>query len=222
MDEPEKPQEPPKVDRRKKKPSERVKKFVREYVRCLNATKAAKAAGYAPGGDEASAASEGARLLRNDKIYALVQAAIARQAARIELTSDRVLQEAKALGLSDISHYLVDDLVRITLAPGAPANAMAAISSVKYIVTTDSKGNVTRSAEIKLWDKPGTIKILGRHTGTPGFSQKVEVSGPGGGPMQVQTMTAEEAAREIAALEAEARGEGVIDVTPVYKPKDGA
>lgn len=88
-----------------------------------------------------------------------------------------------------IDHYLVDDAGNIHLAPGAPEGAMAAIKSkkIKRTIKEDNEGNVTQTVdvEIQLWDKPGTLKLMGRHTGL--FPDRVEVTGAGGGPVETVT-----------------------------------
>jgi len=202
----------------------RQAKFVREYVKDLNGTRAAKDAGYAPGGDDVVAASEAHRLLRTPKVYKELQRRITRIAERDELTADRVLRETRALAYSDVSHYLVDDRGNVELAPGAPPNAMAAVQSIKRRTTTDKDGNVTREVEIKLWDKPGMVKLAGRYAAISGFTDRTELTGKNGGPIQIAPMTAEQAAAEIAAIEAEVRGEiaKAIDVEPIEPEKEPA
>ena len=65
---------------------------------------------------------------------------------------------------------------------------MAAIQSVKRrkTVKEDRDGNVTITydVELRLWDKPAPLKLMGRHVGL--FPDRVEHVGPNGGPIQVQ------------------------------------
>jgi phage terminase small subunit len=196
----------------------RQSKFIREYIKGLNGVRAAKLAGYAPGGDDKVAGVEAARLLANPRVYQEVQRRITKLSERDEISAERVLRETRALAYSDVSHYEVDDLGKIVLAPGAPPNAMAAIQSIKRRVTTDKDGNITREVEIKLWDKPGMVKLAGRYAAIKGFSDRLEVTGKDGGPITVAAMTVEQARAEIAALEAEAEKAieaKVIDTTTV-------
>jgi hypothetical protein len=82
---------------------------------------------------------------------------------------------------------------------------MRAVSSVKYRSRTDEDGNVTRECEFKLWDKPGMVKLAGRHLGIKGFFEKVELSGPDGGPVEVRAvkdMSSGERRKRIAELAA--------------------
>jgi len=62
--------------------------FVAEYIKSKNATQAAIAAGYS----KKNARFNGSQLLTNPNIRAAVDAGISRQAKRIEISADRVLQ----------------------------------------------------------------------------------------------------------------------------------
>jgi len=66
----------------------RQQRFVAEYLKDLNATRAAKAAGYSPKGAEVT----GCKLLRNAKVAKAVAAAQQKRAARVEVDQDRVLE----------------------------------------------------------------------------------------------------------------------------------
>jgi phage terminase small subunit len=71
--------------------------FVREYLICRNATEAARKAGYS----SATASSLGERLLRNVEVRAAVDAGLAEQAARLQITADQVQQARARLAFSD-------------------------------------------------------------------------------------------------------------------------
>ncbi len=142
--------------------SQRRAMFVAAYLVSLDATKAAIAAGCKAGG---SAKSMGSRWLQRPDVLAAIAAAQAKRVARTEITQDRVLRELALLAFSDLDHYLIDDNGRVELAEGAPEGAMRALSSIKFKVTTDDEGRTERTTEIKLWDKPGPLKLAGRHTG---------------------------------------------------------
>lgn len=141
--------------------SKRQRAFVEQYLVDLNGTQAAIRAGYSRNG----ARAQGTRLLA---IAAVAEAVSKAQQARSEATgisAERVLRELELLSFSDINHYVVTDSGRVSLARGAPAGAIRAISSVRHRVRTDEDGNVTRETELRLWDKPGPLKLAGRHVG---------------------------------------------------------
>ena len=83
--------------------AEKQSAFVREYLKDLNATRAAKSAGYS----EKTAYSQGVRLLRNVKVATAIQAAMDKRAERTELTADKVLkniEEVRQLALDAGEH----------------------------------------------------------------------------------------------------------------------
>lgn len=104
------------------------------------------------------------------------------------------------LSNSRIDHYIVDDDGQVQLAEGAPDGAMAAIQSIKRKKTVketkDGELIVTYDVEIRLWDKPASLKLMGRHVGL--FPDRVEVTGAGGGPLAVvvRAMSDEDLANE--------------------------
>lgn len=73
-------------------------RFVAEYLIDLNATQAAVRAGYSA----RTAASQGARLLKQSGVARAVQAAQQARAVRTEITQDRVLQELARIAFFDI------------------------------------------------------------------------------------------------------------------------
>lgn len=71
--------------------------FVRNYLISQNATEAARKAGYSA----ATASSLGERLLRNVEVRAAVDAGLAEQATRMQITADRVQQARARLAFAD-------------------------------------------------------------------------------------------------------------------------
>lgn len=163
--------------------------FCHEYVIDLNATAAVLRAGCFDVCSENSAANAGWRLLNRPKIQALIEILKAQRLQRCNLTADSVLYEMSLLSHSDQSHYLVDDNGQIQLAAGAPEGAMRAIQSVKRkkTIREDKEGNVTITfdVELKLWDKPTPLKLMGRHAGL--FPDKLELTGANGKPLETVT-----------------------------------
>lgn len=145
------------------------KKFVAEYVLTLNATQSAITAGYSA----RTAKSQGQRLLTHDDVAAAIERARHALEIRSEITQERVLAELALLAFSDITHYEVDDAGNVKASATAPKYAMRAVSSIKRKTFT-SKDGVSREVEIKLWDKPGPLKLAGRHVGL--FPDRVEIA----------------------------------------------
>ena len=71
--------------------------FVAEYLVDKNATQAAIRAGYS----KRTASSQGERLLRNVEVRTAIDAALARQADTLKITSERILRERARLAFLD-------------------------------------------------------------------------------------------------------------------------
>lgn len=134
--------------------------FVQEYLVSLNATDAYRRAGYKARGRAAEASAS--RLLRHARVAAAIQAEKAKRAARLQLKQDAVLEEIALMTHSTIEHYQVDDYGNLTLAPGAPANAMRAVSGLKKRIIHSEHG-VSYEVEFKLWNKPASTRMAGEH-----------------------------------------------------------
>lgn len=163
--------------------------FAREYIIDLNGTQAVLRSGCFRVTSPESAAVAASLMLKKPNVAAAVQELLAQRASRVNMTADSVLHEMALLSHSDHSHYVVDDNGRIQLTEGAPAGAMRAIKSVKHkkTIREDKDGGVTitHDVEITLWDKPTPLKLMGRNVGL--FPDKVELTGPNGGPVQTIT-----------------------------------
>lgn len=142
--------------------NEKQARFVEEYLIDLNATQAAIRSGYSA----KTADSQGNRLLTNARIARAVASRQDERAKDVGITQARVLRELALLAFSDVGNYVIDPEVgTVRLADGAPKGARRAISSIKRRTRTDADGGVTREVEIKLWDKPGPLKLAGQHVG---------------------------------------------------------
>jgi phage terminase small subunit len=160
----------------------RQKAFVAEYLIDLNATQAYIRAGYSP----ATAQPGSAELLSNPIVAAAVERGKAQRLARVNITADSILSEMHALATSCVEHYYIDDFGNLKLTDEAPDNAMAAVSSIKKKIRHDKGGGITYEVEFRLWDKPGSLKLMGKHANVKACFDKMEVTGPDGGPLQVE------------------------------------
>ena len=167
--------------------SAKEKAFVHEYCLDLNGSQACIRAGYCPTTPE-SAASIATRLLASAHVSQAVERLQAQRLQRINVTAENVLAEMHLLANSSLEHYVVEDDGQVKPAEGAPDGCMRAIQSIKRKTTvrTDKDGSVTKTydVEIKLWDKPNPLKLMGKQVGA--FPEKVELVGKDGGPVQVE------------------------------------
>lgn len=140
----------------------RQQRFVAEYLIDLNATAAYKRAGYKAAGRAAE--NNASRLLGNAGVAEAIAAAQHARAERVGLTSDEVLRELKVLGTSSVLDYAIDELGNVALAPGVPAEAIRAVSSIKRKVRHLESGTEYET-EIRLWDKNSALEKAGKHLG---------------------------------------------------------
>lgn len=165
-------------------PKERA--FALDYPTDQNATQTAIRVGYSA----ATAGPAGSEVLARPHVRLAVDTLLAQRAARIGMTQETVLHEMAALSHSSHDHYLVDPLTgQVTLAEGAPLNAMAAIRSVKRkmkVTREKETGNVVTEIEVELtlWDKPNALKLMGKHVGL--FPDRTEHTGKDGGPIETR------------------------------------
>jgi phage terminase small subunit len=138
-------------------------RFVEEYLIDANATKAAQRAGYS----KATAYAQGQRLLKNVEVAAALKEAMEDRGRRTQVTADKVLAELARIGFSNVEHFSAGD-TGLSLAEGAPADAMRAVSSVKRRVvtrSTDDGEEVDVTVEFRLWDKVSALEKMAKHLG---------------------------------------------------------
>lgn len=134
-----------------KKLTQKQAAFVREYAVDKNATRAAAASGYSP----RTAESQGSRLLKNVKVQSAIDAAIAKQAERTEITADRVLKEYAKIAFANAQSYHDADggVKQITDLSNDDAAA------IQVFEQSES------GTKIKLYDKVKSLDSLAKHLG---------------------------------------------------------
>lgn len=135
--------------------TEKQKRFVQEYLVDLNATAAAKRAGYS----EKTADRIGPELLGKTCVSAAIQEAIKNRQKRTEITQDRVLAELAAIAFANGANYATincNGLVR-----HVPTNELN--TEQKKAIACIKEGQY--GAEVKQYDKLKALELLGRHLG---------------------------------------------------------
>lgn len=190
---------PDQIDEWENELTAKQRAFVREYLIDLNATQAAIRAGYSA----KTAYSQGERLLRNVEVERAISAAMKLRAERTNITADRVLNELAKIGFADIRKAvkwtssliteednsdggdvlviknIVTNNIQIVASEEIDDDTAAAISEISQ--------NATGCIKVKLHDKRAALVDIGRHLGM--FTDKVELGGKGGGPLQVSFNT---------------------------------
>lgn len=140
--------------------NERQERFVREYLVDLNATQAAKRAGYS----EKTAYSLGQRLLKNVEVQATIQKARTEQMERTEITADRVLQEYARIAFFDPRRLFRDDgkPMNITELDQETAAALAGLDVMESVEGGVLAGYVKK---YRLNNKIQALDALSKHLG---------------------------------------------------------
>lgn len=148
--------------------TDKQKRFVQEYLVDLNATAAARRAGYS----EKTANEQGARLLAKSSIQAAIQAAMQKRQKRVEITQDMVIKELAVIAFANATDFVTinaNGLINVKPTKEIPEDKLGAIASIKY--SANGLG-----VEIKLYDKPRALELLGKHLGM--FGGQTSTGGP--------------------------------------------
>ena len=129
---------------------------------------------------------QAAKLVADPNIAAVIESRKAQRLARVNVSADAVITEISLLANSCVEHYVLDDFGQLRAADDAPDGAMRAVKSIKRKVRHDKDGSVTYDVSFELWDKPGSIKLLGRHAGAKACFDRVEHTGADGGAILVE------------------------------------
>jgi phage terminase small subunit len=127
------------------------------------------------------------RLARRNKVVARVRELREQSAARTTVTAARVLEEMAKIGFANMMDYIQiqpDGSAYVDLNQ-VDRDKAAAISEIVVDTYMDGKGDDAREVKrvrLKLHDKRGALMDMGKHLGM--FTQRVEHTGPGGGPIQ--------------------------------------
>lgn len=136
--------------------------FVREYLRDLNATKAAIRAGYS----KASATTEGPRLLENVGVREAIDTALEQREQRVEVKADDVLRELMAMAQVDISEAF-DEQGRLLPLHEMSPDVRRMIASVEtdelYGGSGKARTEIGVIRKVKFWPKDKALELLGRH-----------------------------------------------------------
>lgn len=135
--------------------TEKQKRFVQEYLVDLNATAAAKRAGYS----EKSASRIAVELLNKTQVSAEIQKQQAKRQKRTEITQEKVLQELAAIAFAngyDFAQVIKPGVVRVIPTEEIPQDKRKAVASIK---------ETANGTEIKTYDKVRALELLGKHLG---------------------------------------------------------
>lgn len=159
-------------------------KFAEGVIAGKPASQAYRDAGYKPKTDR-TAESAASLLLRNVEVAAMIAAATRKAANGLEITAERVLKEMARLAYSDIrSLYRPDGTLKPVHEWDDDTAATVASLEVDEHLGTDGSGPHVLTRKVKRFDKKGPLELLAKYLGL--LTEKVELTGAGGGPLQVE------------------------------------
>ena len=132
--------------------TDKQKRFVDEYLVDLNATAAARRAGYKD-------PNIGRQLITKNNVSAEIQKRQARLRGKLEITQERVLEELAAIAFANGTDFATinrNGLVRLVPTDDLPEDKKKAVASIK-------EGQY--GTEVKLHDKVKALELLGKHLG---------------------------------------------------------
>lgn len=134
--------------------------FCTEYVKHLNASKAAVDAGYS----EKTADQTASRLLRNVKISKYVSSIKGKQLNNNLVTAEKIIKELATLGFASIKDFLnIDVDGNVTIKELAEMTNAGAIKSIKVQRLTNDGMDYGSITEIRFHDKIKALELLGKH-----------------------------------------------------------
>lgn len=135
-----------------------------------------------------SGKSNAHRLSEKEGIRARIEQILSESAERTGVTIDWIVNELKAIAGSNMADYMHSNSQGMPVLSFAELTRAqtAALSEVTVDTYTDGHGEDAREVKkvkFKLHDKKGALVDLGKFLGM--FKEKMELSGPGGGPVEV-------------------------------------
>ncbi len=150
--------------------SNKQKVFVEEYLKCWNATEAARRAGYT----ERFLHTNASKLLQNTTIKARIEA----RTEELKMSTDEVLTRLADQARGDVSQFLNPHTL------GLDVEKIHANGRLIKSITPTKDGH-----KIELYDAQAALVHIGKAQGM--FTDKVEVTGKDGGPIQFKEATVE-------------------------------
>ena len=158
--------------------------FAREYVKDLNGTRAAIAAGYG----KKTARVTASQLLTKPNIQKLLAELTKKKADKLDLSAEKVLFELSRMGFSNFLDYVKitekgDAFVDLSNLTPEQAAAIQEVTVNEYMEGKGKDARKVKRTRLKLVDKIRSLDLLGRHLKL--FTDRIEVSGLEGLPAMV-------------------------------------
>lgn len=181
-------------------------RFIEEYLIDGNATAAMRRSGYR-GRDPKRA---GHRFLQMPSVKAELAKRREVIADRYAVSADRIVRELATIAFANMQDYMEagpdgDPHLSFADLTREQAGALAEMTVEDFVDGRGEDARDVRRVKFKLHDKLAALAHLGKHLGL--FRDKVEVTGPEGGPVRME-ITDRERAKALAVLIQKARSAG--------------
>src|SRR5262245_44453898 len=184
--------------------SHKQQRFVDEYMIDFNGTQAAIRAGYSA----RTAGSQAYQLVTDDRIQAELKARTAKLSEQASITVAEIVERLAAILRATMRDYLrvtAQGELAVDFSRATPQQ-MAAVQHVEIDRAAGEDAEGPRKFRLRLHDKIAAADKLLRYLGA--YRERVEVSGPNGGPVQVApAMTNEQRLKAVMALVAKVKAE---------------
>ena len=166
--------------------TDKQESFCQHYSTHWNATRAAKDAGYS----EKCAKEQGYELLRNAVVRARIKRLTRHTLLELGVSRARVLKELALIAFLDPAAVYRDDGQLLPMSE-MPEEARRAVHKVKSFEEFEGRGDDRELSgyirEIEFSPKKGALDTLAKHLGL--VTEKHEVSGPNGKPIETRDVT---------------------------------
>jgi len=165
------------------------KRFVEEYLIDLNGTQAAIRAGYSVD----SAHQISTENLSKPSVAERIFIALEARSNKVQIDAAYVLNRLGEIDQMDVSDILEDDGSMLPLRewPKVWRTYLSAIEVAEIIDGGDVIGVLKK---VKWPDKTKNLELLGKHTNVSAFKDRIEHTGPNGGPIEIKsTLSADQA-----------------------------
>jgi len=144
--------------------NDKQKLFALEYMVDRNATKAAERAGYS----KKTAKQQGSRLLSNVDIQALIQGSHQKRAEKLEITTDRVVQEIAMVAFANmglVCDWDEEGNLKLTARDSMSPEGLAALNMIQKVDTYAEGEVASTKLSFKLNDKLKALELLTKYLG---------------------------------------------------------
>jgi len=165
--------------------TDQMRLFADNYLASFDATASYKAAGYKSKG--AAARVSASQLLAKPLVQAYLKARMEKISARLELKAEDVIDELRKVGFFDPRKVLTGN-GDVKPVEEWDDDSAAAVQALEVEALFEGRGEdrlqIGYTKKVKLHSKVSALEKLGQHLGL--FRQKIEMSGPNGGPVKTE------------------------------------